>query len=46
LAIKGVKSRLEKVKELQDRTKLFAVAVVRFFSQLPKTEAARVIGRQ
>jgi four helix bundle protein len=41
-----VKSRLERVKELQDRTKRFAVAVVRFFSRLPKTEAARVIGRQ
>src|SRR5712692_7718628 len=46
LAIKEVKSRLERVKELQDRTKRFAVAVVRFFSRLPKTEAARVIGRQ
>jgi four helix bundle protein len=41
-----VKSRLEKVKELQDRTKRFAVAVVRFFSRLLKTEAASVIGRQ
>jgi len=41
-----VKSRLEKVKELQDRTKRFAVAIVRFFSRLPQTEAARVIGRQ
>ncbi len=41
-----MKSRLEKVKELQDRTKRFAVAVVRFFSRLLKTEAASVIGRQ
>ena len=41
-----MKSRLEKVKELQDRTKRFAVAIVRFFSRLPQTEAARVIGRQ
>ena len=41
-----MKSRLERVKELQDRTKRFAVAVVRFFSRLPKTEAASVIGRQ
>ena len=41
-----MKSRLEKVRELQDRTKRFAVAVVRFFSQLLRTEAARVIGRQ
>jgi four helix bundle protein len=41
-----VKSRLERVKELQDRTKRFAVAVVHFCSRLPKTEAARIIGRQ
>ena len=41
-----MKSRLEKVKELQDRTKRFAVAIVRFFSRLLQTEAARVIGRQ
>jgi hypothetical protein len=41
-----VKSRLERVKELQDRTKRFAFAVVQFFSRLPKTEAAMVIGRQ
>ena len=40
-----MKSRLEKIKELQDRTKRFAVAVVRFFSRLPKTDAASVIGR-
>jgi four helix bundle protein len=46
LAIKAVKSRLEKVKELQDRTKRFAVPIVQFFSRLPHTEAARVIGRQ
>jgi four helix bundle protein len=41
-----VRSRLERVKELQDRTKRFAVAVVQFCSQVPKTEAARIIGRQ
>ena len=41
-----MKSRLERIRELQDRTKRFAVAVVRFFSRLTKTEAARVIGRQ
>ena len=41
-----MQSRLERIKELQDRTKRFAVAVVRFFSRLPKTEAASVIGRQ
>ena len=41
-----MKSRLEKVIELQDRTKRFAVGAVRFVSRLPKTKAARVIGRQ
>jgi four helix bundle protein len=39
-------SRVEKARELQTRTKRFAVAVIRFFSNLPKNEAARVIGRQ
>src|SRR5207247_8834396 len=42
LAINGVKSRLEKLKELQDRTKRFAVATVQFCSRLPQTGAARV----
>jgi len=28
------------------RTKTFAVQVVRFFTQLPKTEEARILGRQ
>ena len=41
-----MKSRLEKVKELQNRTKRFVVAIVRFFSRLPQIEVARVIGRQ
>jgi four helix bundle protein len=41
-----VRSRPERVKELQDRTKRFAVAVVHFFSRLPKTEAVRIVGRQ
>ena len=41
-----MKSRLEKVKELQDRTKRFAVAIVQFCSRLPQTGAARVIERQ
>ena len=37
-----MKSRLEKVKELQDRTKRFAVAIVQFCSRLPQTEATGV----
>jgi four helix bundle protein len=38
--------RLDEIRKLQDRTKRFAVQVIRFFSGLPKTEAARTIGRQ
>jgi four helix bundle protein len=32
--------------ELRDRTKQFALRVIRVFSALPKTEEARVIGKQ
>jgi four helix bundle protein len=39
-------SRLEDIRKLQDRTKKFAVSIIRFFSALPKTEIARTIGRQ
>ena len=37
---------LSKAKELQDRTKRFAVRIVRMFKALPKTDEARVIGKQ
>ncbi|MEP6709443.1 MAG: four helix bundle protein [Verrucomicrobiota bacterium] len=39
-------SRLDDIRKLQDPTKHFAIAVIRFYSELPKTEPARVIGRQ
>jgi four helix bundle protein len=32
--------------ELRDRTKQFALRVIRLYSALPKTEEARVIGKQ
>jgi four helix bundle protein len=32
--------------ELRDRTKQFALRVVRMFSALPKTDEARVLGKQ
>ena len=32
--------------ELRDRTKQFALRVIRTFSALPKTEEARVLGKQ
>ena len=38
--------KLARAKELQERTKTFAVRVIRAFSRLPKSEQARVVGRQ
>jgi four helix bundle protein len=37
---------LNRAKQLQDRTKKFAVRIIKAFARLPKNEAARVIGRQ
>ena len=41
-----MESRLESAKVLQDRTKEFALRIIRAFSRLPKSEEARVLGRQ
>src|SRR5213595_2325746 len=38
--------RLGQAKHLQDRTKAFAVRIIKSFARLPKDEAARIIGRQ
>ena len=37
---------LQHAKQLQDKTKKFAVRVVQAFARLPKDEAMRIIGRQ
>jgi|SRR5438552_18484820 len=37
---------LNRAKQLQNRTKQFAVRIITAFARLPKDEAARVIGRQ
>ena len=37
---------LEKARELQARTKSFALRIIRMFRSLPKTEEARILGRQ
>jgi len=37
---------LEKAKELQERTKRFAIDIIRLSRRLPKTEEARILGRQ
>lgn len=37
---------LDRAKQLQDRTKKFAVRVIKAFARFPKDEAARIIGRQ
>jgi four helix bundle protein len=39
-------SRVERARELQDRTKKFALRIIQAFSRLPKSEEARVLGRQ
>ena len=37
---------LHRAKQLQDRTKKFAIRAIEAFAQLPKLEATRIIGRQ
>jgi four helix bundle protein len=37
---------LHRAKQLQDRTKKFAIRIVKSFARLPKDEATRIIGRQ
>ena len=37
---------LDRARELQGRTKKFAVRVIKAFARLPKDEATRIIGRQ
>src|SRR6266481_2020827 len=38
--------RLDQARRLQDRTKKFAVRVIKAFTRLPKNEATRTVGRQ
>lgn len=38
--------RLDQAKQLQARTKQFAVRVIKAFTRLPKNEATRTVGRQ
>lgn len=37
---------LHHAKQLQDRTKSFAVRIIKAFARLPKGEATRIVGRQ
>ena len=39
-------SNLDKARELQARTKTFAVQIIRFYLTLPQSDGARIIGRQ
>ena len=39
-------NKLDRAKELQQRTKKFAVQIIQSFAALPKTESARILGRQ
>ena len=43
---KAEENSLEKAKDLQARTKTFALRIMRMFRSLPKTEEARILGRQ
>ena len=40
------RNKLDQARELQERTKQFAIDIIRAFTALPKTDEARVIGRQ
>jgi four helix bundle protein len=46
--IEGLKKEtaLDRAKELQDRTKRFALRVVRMFRSLPRADEARIMGKQ
>ena len=39
-------SNLDKARELQARTKTFAVQIIRFYLTLPQSDVVRIIGRQ
>ena len=39
-------SNLEFAKVMQGRTKAFAVQIIKFYGEMPRTEEARVMGRQ
>jgi four helix bundle protein len=39
-------NKLDQARELQERTKKFAIDIIRAFTALPKSDEARVIGRQ
>jgi four helix bundle protein len=39
-------NKLDRAKQLQDRTKMYAVKIIHAFAALPKLEGARIIGRQ
>lgn len=43
---KGLMTNLEFAKQMQSRTKSFAVRVIRMFQRLPKTDEARILGKQ
>jgi four helix bundle protein len=39
-------SKLEFATQMQTRTKVFAIRIIKFYGKLPKTDEARVLGRQ
>jgi four helix bundle protein len=43
---KGTMTNLEFARQMQARTKAFAVRVIRMFQRLPRTDEARILGKQ
>jgi len=37
--------QIEKIEALKQRTKVFALEIIRLFQKLPRTDEARIIGR-
>jgi len=37
---------LDQAKELQNRSKKFAISVIKFYKRLPKTDEGRILGKQ
>jgi four helix bundle protein len=44
--MKNGKVKMEKKKDLKERTKFFALRIIRMYSALPKSTEARVLGKQ
>ena len=44
--MQNVKLKMQNKKDLKDRTKIFALRIIRMYSSLPKSTEARILGKQ